>query len=764
MRNYKYHRVTGVAAATTALAIAAGAVPSSDVRAADAQVGALEEIIVTASKRQESVLDLPISVSAIDAQQLERKGVKDLEELSRSVPGLAITPAAENEPKRFVLRGIGPAFGTAATVAVYVDDTPITIGTNSPDLKLFDVERVEVLRGPQGTLFGSSAMGGAIRYVAPQPSLDEFGGSAKVETSATAEGGQNYEAQAALGGPLSENLAFRVSGFYRKDGGYIDVVDEVSGDVSDEDANAADSMGGRLALRLRLGDAVDATLSVLYQDQDYDDLSFFHSLRGMSDPPIALGELQKTERVDVALEDRLVLPNLLVKADLGFAELTSSTSVQRQRIDLLNDLSYFIQGLFGLPGSDLAVPSDRTRHFDAFAQELRLASDREGAFTWLIGLYYRETKSTNSQVIGSNINTVLGVPDDQFLPDAPGAIETLEETFRGNERAIFGEASYNFTPALKLTAGVRYSSLERDVKQVETFAPLLGGGAAVVDPPASNEHPFTPKLSLSYEVAEDAMVYATAAKGFREGGPNPPLLLVQSCLDSLASFGLSGPPLTYESDNLWSYELGTKFQTDDRRLRFQGAVFQIDWSDIQQTIPVGQTCGSSPNVNFGEARVRGVESELSWRALDSLTIDLSGAYTNAEITEDLVPLNVQAGTPLSGVPEWTVSLSAQNDFVFSNGWEGYLRAEYQYVGDANRFLDTGGGQPDLQRGAYEVVALRTGLSVGAYEFSLFADNLLDERPIISEGFGSFAPGVNGQGAARTTIRPRTVGISAAIRF
>ena len=179
MRNYKYHRVTGVAAATTALAIAAGAVPSSDVRAADAQAGALEEIIVTASKRQESVLDLPISVSAIDAQQLERKGVKDLEELSRSVPGLAVTPAGENEPKRFILRGIGPAFGTAATVAVYVDDTPITIGTNSPDLKLFDVERIEVLRGPQGTLFGSSAMGGAIRYVAPQPSFDEFGGSAK---------------------------------------------------------------------------------------------------------------------------------------------------------------------------------------------------------------------------------------------------------------------------------------------------------------------------------------------------------------------------------------------------------------------------------------------------------------------------------------------------------------------------------------------------------------------------------------------------------
>lgn len=765
MRNYKYDRTASVTATTIALGFIAGAVPRSDVRAAEAGAEfALEEIVVTASKRRESVLSLPISVSAIDAEQIERKGVKDLEELSRSVPGLGVTPAAENEPKRFVLRGIGPAFGTAATVAVYVDDTPITIGTNSPDLKLFDVERVEVLRGPQGTLFGSSAMGGAIRYVAPQPSLDEFSGTAKVETSATAEGSQNYEAQAAVGGPLSENVAFRVSGFYRKDGGYVDVVDEVSGDIADEDANSADSMGGRLALRLRLGESAEATLSVLYQNQEYDDLSFFHSLRGMGEPLVALDELQKTERVDIALEDRLFLPNLLVKADLGFAELTSSTSVQRQRVDLLNDLSYFIQGLFGLPGSEVAVPSDRVRHFDAFAQELRLASDGEGAFSWLVGLYYRETKATMSQVIGSNLDSLLGAPADLFLPDAPGAIETLEEIFRAKEQAIFGEASYNFTPALKLTAGVRYSSLERDVRQVETFAPLLGGGAAVVDPPASSEEPFTPKLSLSYDVAEDVMVYATAAKGFREGGPNPPLLLVESCLDSLASFGLSGPPITFESDNLWSYELGTKFRTDDRRLRFQGAVFQIDWRDIQQTIPVGQTCGSSPNVNFGEARVRGVESELSWRALDSLTVDLAGAYTEAEITEDLVPLNVEAGTPLSGVPEWTVSLSAQNDFVFSNGWEGYLRAEYQYVGDANRFLDTGGGQPDLKRGAYDVVALRAGVAAGAYEFSLFADNLLDERPIIAEGFGSFAPGFNNQGAARTTIRPRTIGISAAIRF
>jgi outer membrane receptor protein involved in Fe transport len=260
------------------------------------------------------------------------------------------------------------------------------------------------------------------------------------------------------------------------------------------------------------------------------------------------------------------------------------------------------------------------------------------------------------------------------------------------------------------------------------------------------------------------MIYAAAAKGFREGGPNPPLLLVQSCLDALAQFGLGTPPETFESDNLWSYEVGAKLLTAGRRLRFQGDIFQLEWGDIQQSIPVGEACGSSPVANVGEARARGVEAEISWRPIERLTLDLAGAYTDAEVTEDLPPLGVRAGTPLSGVAKWTASVATQYDFSFSNGWGGFGRAEMQHVGDANRFLDNGAGQPNLKRGAYDVVSVRAGVMTGKLEFNVFAINLTDERVIIGEAFGAFAPGANGQGAARTTILPRLVGVSATMRF
>ena len=738
----------------------------SAVRAQDVSVEAavLDEVLVTARKRQESILSIPSSVSALSTDQIEARNAKNLEELARSVPSLVIQSAGENEPKRFILRGVGPAFGTAATVAVYVNDAPITVGTNSPDLKVFDMERIEVLRGPQGTLFGSSSMGGAIRYVTPKPGFDEFTGRAKLETDTISDGGSSYEAQVAIGGPITENVAFRASGFYRMDGGYIDVVDENTGEVSDKDANAFDSFGGQLAVGMRFGENVDVTASVLYQDTDQDDLDFYHNLLGMSDPPVALDDLQKTERVDVQLRDQFLLPSVVVNGDLGFATLTSATSAQQQDVDLTNDLSYFIQGLFGVPGSELQVPSIRTRTFDAFIQEFRLASGEESRLEWLVGAYYRETKSTTDQVIASNIDVVFGVPPDQFLPVAPGAIETLEETFRTKELAGFGELTLNVGDAFELTGGVRYSELKRDVEQVETFAELLGGGASVVDPPESTESVVTPKFSASYRFSADHMVYVSAAKGFREGGPNPPLLVTQACLDSLAEFGLSSPPVTYDSDNLWSYEVGLKMLTADRRLRLQGSVYQIDWDEIQQSIPVGTTCGTAPVVNFGAARARGVETEISWQPVEQLLLELTAAYTDAETTEDMPPFNVSAGTPLGGVPKWSGSMAMQYDTVFSNAWRGFVRGELQYVGDANRFLDNGGGQANLHRDSYEIVALRLGLSTSAYEFALFADNLFDERVIIGEGFGGFAPGINGQGAARTTIRPRTIGLSAAFRF
>ena len=377
------------------------------------------------------------------------------------------------------------------------------------------------------------------------------------------------------------------------------------------------------------------------------------------------------------------------------------------------------------------------------SQELRLASNRDGAFGWLVGVYYRETKSTNSQVIPSNIGPVLGVPDDQFLPDAPGAIETLEEKFRGNERAIFGEVSYKLHAGAQADCGraVFLADARRQSgRDLRTAARRRSGRSSTCPRATSIRSRRSSRVSTTSRRTH--MVYATAAKGFREGGPNPPLLLVQSCLDSLAHSGSSSPPVTYDSDNLWSYELGTKFQTANRRLRFQGDVFQIDWSDIQQSIPVGPDLRLLARCEFRRGarcaawkpRCRGARSKAS-RSI------CRGAYTKAEITKDLPPLNVQAGTPLSGVPEWTASLSTQYDFAFSNGWGGYparrvsARRQRQPI-SRHRWRAAGPASRLVRRG----VGCAPDCHVGAYDFAVFADNLFDERVIIGEGFGSFCTG------------------------
>jgi outer membrane receptor protein involved in Fe transport len=623
-------------------------------------------------------------------------------------------------------------------------------------------------------------MGGAIRYITPRPDYAEFSGRAKAELSTTSHGGENYELEGAAGGPITENVAFRASGFVQHDGGIIDIVNDATGVVRDENANSSQSWGGRLALSARFSDRIEATASVLYQDIELDALSYIHTVRQSGGVITPLEPFQKTERVDTSNRDRFFLPNLLVNADLGFAQLTSSTSWQDQRVDLVNDLSYFITGLFGLPpalGDQVQTPSARQRDFTAFVQEVRLVSN-PGRLEWLFGGYYRQSKLESHQVIGSNLGPVLGAPPQLFLAD--GAIETFDEISEVTELAAFGEVTFKITEALKVTGGLRYSSLSREVFQQEILAPLLTGGGPqppAVSPPESTEHPLTPKFSATYDFSDDAMVYATAAKGFREGGPNPPLFLSPACIQALADLGLTAAPTSYESDNLWSYELGAKGQTADRRLRATAALYQIDWSNIQQAIQLGQQCGNSPVANLGAARIRGIELDAQWRPVEGLTLDGSlNYYFQAELTEDRITGSITdpvtgetvpvvgavAGTPLASVPEFTLALAAEYGWQLADGWGAYARAEYQYIGKANRFIATTGANPNLEAPSYDVVSARLGVTHGPWEINLFADNLFDANPIISRG-GGFAPG-GALGFAETTIRPRTVGVSLGARF
>jgi iron complex outermembrane receptor protein len=733
----------------------------------------VDEVIVTATKRSASVLTVPLSISAVSGQTIEQMGAKDAEELSRAIPGLSITGGNENNDKTFIIRGVGAAEDTAATVAVYLDDTPLTVGLNSPDLKLFDIERVEVLRGPQGTLFGSSAMGGAIRYVTPAPNFDRFTARAKGEVSSTGEGGWNYEAQGAAGGPISERLAFRASGFFRRDAGYIDLVDEDTRKVVRDDVNSAQTWGGRLVLGARVTDTVDATASVLFQDaRRYDFNQYFTATGASFDTAEPLGPLQKTERSGNDSRDRFVMPNLVIKADLGFADLTSSTSYLDRRVRINNDFSHFFEGFFvnglGLPEDAdtraLSANNRQDRNFTATVQELRLTSKSGGAFEWLVGAYYRQSKNEELQDdtspnVAAYIAPIFGAPLEDFaiLYKRTGAQQTTQF-------AAFGEATYTFAKTLKLTAGLRVTSLKVKRAQVEEGA--FAGATPVRE--EIEEHPVTPKFSAAYMLSPDAMVYATAAKGFREGGPNGGV--PSFCDAELAALGLDHAPASFKSDGLWSYEAGTKFKAFHNRLRVQAAAYRIDWKDIQQTLNLA-SCGYNFTANVGQARVQGVELEASLHPVDALTLDFAAGYVDAVLSQDFISgtdengdpvIAARKGTQLIGAPDFTFNASARWDFPLNGEWNGYVRGEYSYIGEAKRHLNTPSDLPqNLVRKAYDLVSLRAAVSNGRYEFSVFADNLFDSRPVIIDAFFAYNPW-GGEGL--TTLRPRTIGVSASAKF
>jgi iron complex outermembrane recepter protein len=748
----------GVAGLTTTVAMAQTSAPTQQT---------LEEVVVTATKREESILRIPVSVSALDAVQLDRLGAKDLEDLARAVPSLVVMQESEQNGKTFVIRGISSG-SEVSTVSVYVDDTPVTFGPNSPDLKLFDVERVEVLRGPQGTLFGSSSMGGAIRYVSPRPDFDGFSGFTRLEAGVLDGGGESYEAQLAGGGPLAAQAAFRGSFFYRHDGGYIDLVDEDTGAMLDEGANSSDSYGGRLALQAKFSERLAANLSVLYQNQEFDMLPISFTGRGPGGTEPLPG-LQRVDRVAVFRKESIVLPNLTLDADLGFGRLTASSSYVDRHIDLQSDFSYFVESALGFPsdlGRSLAVPSRQDFRFRAFTEEVRLASPAEQPFEWLIAGYYQSTEEPLSQTVYSNLGEVFPPFEPLLLPD--GVVFVNHTKVKRRQTAAFGEASYKFFDALKIGAGLRVSDLS--LRENRSADGLFNGGPSTQSSNADENGIVTPKLFLSYDVGQQAMVYATAAKGFRQGGANSPVPAgLPACAAALAALGLTDAPAGFDSDTLWSYEGGLKGRAAGNRFTYQLAAYDIEWTGIQETINLSGGCGFSYIDNVGKARSRGVELETTWRPGERVTLGLNGGYTEAELSADLISgadasgpiVAATKGTTLPDVPDWSLGALAQLDFNLGS-WAAYLRGDYQYLGASKRHLGTPSDDPrTIDRDSYDVVGLQLGASANDYELVLSVRNLLDEDVVLFETYQEFAPGT---AAERTTLQPRLISLSISRRF
>jgi len=744
----------------------------------------LEEIVVTAQKRVERLNRVPISISALSQSQLEQLGAKDLSGLAREVPGLSVQPATNGGAPSIIIRGISSAAGDA-TVGVYIDDTPIQAVKSSfsadPSPKLFDIERVEVLRGPQGTLYGASSEGGTVRFITPKPSLSEISGRISSELSSTEDGDLSYEIGVAGGGPvIDDKLGLRGSVYYRRDGGYVDSVSRGSGGILDRDINSTGSLALRLAANYTPVDNVEILPSIFYQRVRGDALPLTYS---------TLPSLQVADTVATPGEDWFVLPGLTINADFGGARLTSVTSYFKRHDQQRFDYSMITMDILFqtaiLPGfENYQSTGAATTTQENITQELRLSSPADsGPLGYTAGLFYQHARTGFEQTVAEPdlaglTQTLFGAPPEAIfgiglLPGGLTYQQRSETTTR--QIAAFGEASYDLTAQLKLTAGARVARIDVD-SEFAADGIYNGGPTApeLLGVQRSSETPVNPKATLAYQITDDDLVYLTASRGFRTGGPNTPVP-VGRCAADLAAQGRSAAQLqSFDSDNVWNYELGAKSLLLDNRLSLNASVFYIDWSDIQQALSL-PTCGFGYVANLGKATSQGFDFAIQYRISEGLTLGVNLGYTDATLDED-----IYAGTnPATGEraliarkgdatllsPKWNGSLTLSYERQLTDEYQGYLRAGLQRSSSFYRTMSAGTASydPDLYRGsAYSFGTIRLGVRRDGLNVSLFVDNVSNEQPVL---FASYAQNPSSRMIQQqTTLRPRTFGINALFEF
>ena len=743
------------------------------------------DIVVTATRQSEAISKVPISISAFSQKTLDTKGIKSFADVARFTPGVRFDEGSNNVS----IRGISSSAG-AGTTGIYIDDTPIQIrglGFSSDNSlpAIFDLDRVEVLRGPQGTLFGAGSEGGTIRYITPQPSLTEFRTYNRAEVSSTAHGALSYEAGAAVGGPLvKDRLGIRISAWHRRDGGYIDHVDNQTGAVDDKNINHGEVTVLRGALAWEPAPGIRLTPSVQFQRRTTNASDNFFV--GLSDP--VSGVLRTSTPEYRGVKDRFLLPSLAARFDFSGVSLISNTSFFKRAnysgySGTLYDLSYYqslcdggctVDPFLTPTGIDPRLPnylspSKVTNKQKIFTQEVRLQSNQPNSrLNWVVGLFYQHSKQRSTEELvdplgNAFFNQVFGMSlEDFFGYPLYNGIDSYINDSNATEKQLAGFANVTFalTDKLKLTAGARYAKTKFSVVN---FADGSQNGSRTDGTGKASDKPFTPKLGINYQADSNNLLYASWSRGFRAAGANPPVP-INPCQESLDNLGIhSGAPVTYKSDTVTSYEVGAKNRLFAGKLSLDGSVYQVDWKNIQQIVNLPQ-CAIRFIANLGKARSRGFDLQATLRPSHSLTIDGSVGYTRIRYTEDarLAPTGatvVNRGDAIEGAP-WTVALGAQYDFPVGRH-DAYVRADAEYKSRLNtpttdRDPLSANYDPALiPPVAYTFVSARAGVIVGKTNISLFADNLFDVAPQL----GYQHQDSNTLLFENNTVRPRTIGLT-----
>lgn len=748
----------------------------------------VEELIVTARKRDEALIDVPFSINALSETKMRERGATNIEELSRNIANFTVQNLGPGQ-SQVAIRGISAGQivrdqpGVKEQVGVYLDESVISLSLFTPDIELFDLNRVEVLRGPQGTLFGSGSLSGTVRYITNQPLLGSYEGAVEATVNAVDDGATGGELKGAVNIPLTDQAALRLVGYATSFPGYIDAV-QPDGSVK-EDVNSGTRLGFRAALLIQATENLSITPRILYQTIDVDGFNrvdIFNILGNQyttTRPAFQLGDLQQFTQLQEKFEDDFLLGDLTIQYDFGDLSLISISTFQDRDVKVVRDATALTGsitgGSIGLPEDvyTLDAPLIDTTDVKSFTQEVRLASTSEGPLSWVIGAFYSDVQRDYSQAL-----PVYGFEDLTGIPTAgPAApkdnLYYSTVPYDQTQYAFFGEGTWSVNEQFDITAGLRWSSYEESRKL--TFDGIFA--ERTINVPGDTEaDDFAPRVILAYHVNEDITLNAQASKGFRLGGINDPLNRPLCTAADFATFNALSKP-SFDNETVWNYEAGVKAEIGGSGM-LTVAAFYSDIENLQATIDAG-SCSSRVIVNVPDAKSAGVEAEFSYRFNEAFDIAASASYNNAELTSSVVdslgqPIQgLRDGNRLPTVPEFQAAFSLNYVHEIEGNWTPFANLTWQYVGDRYTQVADQENNPrtvslfdigdptvstlsfPLELPDYQVVNLRGGIRYGDFEAAVFIQNLTDERAWLSV---DRERGLRARYGYQTN-QPRTIGVT-----
>ena len=757
-----------------------------------------EEITVTAMKREETVQSTPVSIAAPTESQLRSRGVDGIEGVAANVGGFTVQNLGPGQ-SQVAMRGVSAGQivrdqpGVKEQVGVYLDESVVSLSLFTPDLDMFDLNRVEVLRGPQGTLFGSGSATGTVRYITNQPTLKTTKGFAEFGGSTIDGGSQGGDVKLGFNAPLGDTAAVRMVGYYNRLPGFIDAVTPSL--TVDKDVNTGNRYGGRASIRLAPNDRLSITPRIVLQKVEmngWNRVDAFNILANpftTTRPPVTLGPRQEFNQLQEKYTDKFVLGDLNLNYNFGGALLTSISSYTYRDVLVIRDTTSLTAsvtgGNLGLPPSvyTLDSPLNDATTAKVFTQELRLSGFKDRV-QWVLGGFYSHTR----RVYGQNLLTVgfedatgihtrgLRAPKDSLFFSDLG--------YKLNQIAVFGEGTVSIGEKLSLTGGLRYYHFSEDKTQI--FDGLFGNdnnGTSLVNQPGSTKaNGVAPRVIASYKVSESTNLNAQVSKGFRLGGINDPLNVPICTPQDLVTFGGRD---SWKDEKTWNYELGTKSRVFGDRGTFNLTAFYMDIRDLQATVTAG-SCSSRLIFNVPKARSQGVEGEFSIAPDRHFDFAISGSYNDSEMKSTIEPTaatGIVSGRRLPTVPKFQMAAAATARWDVKANAIGYLTGSLNYVG-GDRYTQVG----DLELGrldmtsfgkntiggpltqqfftynpvlpSYTIVNARVGVLKGKWDVALFANNLTDERALLA---------FDRERGTRARIfyltnQPRTFGLNARVNF